>query len=411
MPATREITNVLILASSQALYLITAVTMMTLSGVVGQLLAPSPALATLPIAAMMVGAVLTSLPASLLMNRYGRRRGFLIGTAGGGIGGGALAVAGVLSGSFWLFCAGNLILGTYQGFAMYYRFAAADAVSERFRSQAISLVLAGGVVAAFLGPWNASLGQRLIPAAPEAGPYAIIVGLTILATLLIGMLDIPPRSTRDATGQRSFATIAKQPTFIVAVLASAVAYTIMILVMTATPLAMLAHGFDMSHVALVMQWHVLGMFAPSFFTGRLIERFGLLAILLTGMTLLFATVAVATAGQTLAHFLAALLLLGVGWNFAFISASTLLTTTHAAAETGKVQGANDLIVSSLVAIGSLMAGTLLHTIGWTGLNLAMLPFITLIGLAVMYLLFATARRNPKGTPPLGGPRLASRKKP
>ncbi|MFO8155532.1 MAG: MFS transporter [Pseudomonadota bacterium] len=388
-----ERSNVLILAISQALFLIAAVTVMTLSGVVGGQLAPSPGLATLPVAAMMVGTVVSTLPASLFMKRVGRRIGFLVGTLVGGAAGAALAATGVVMESFWLFTLGNLLLGIYQAFAMYYRFAAADVASDAYRSRAISLVMAGGVVAAFLGPWNAHRGQgMLLPGVPEAGPYVILLGLALLAAFLVSFLRVPPVNEPHGEPQRPLAAIVRQPTFLVALVAAAIGYAVMILVMTATPLAMREAGFAMEQAAFVMQWHVLGMFAPSFVTGNLIARFGVGRILLTGGILLVASALTAVSGGSLLHFWIALVLLGVGWNFLFIGGSNLLTTTHAVAERGKVQGVNDLTVFTLVAAGSLLSGLLLHHLSWVGLNLFVLPFVAATLLATLWWL-ASARRR------------------
>jgi len=381
----RERMNVAILAAGQALFLMTAVTVMTLSGMVGQQLSPNPILATLPVALMQVGTLTATFPASLLMKRIGRRAGFMIGAGGGGAAGAALAAYGIAEDSFVLFNLGNLLLGIYQAFAMYYRFAAADCASGTFRSRAISLVLAGGVVAAILGPMNANHGQLLWGAHPQAGPYLILVGLALTATLLMGALRVPTANEPgDAEPQRGLGQITAQGAFRVALIAAAIGYGVMILVMTATPLAMQQAGYAMSDAALVMQWHVLGMFAPSFFTGTLIARFGVLNILLTGGGLLALSAGVALSGQTIPHYWAALLLLGVGWNFLFIGGSTLLTQTHTPAERGKVQGLNDLVIFSLVAFGSLMAGALLHHLGWIGLNLSVLPFILITLLATSW---------------------------
>ncbi|MEX0449674.1 MFS transporter [Spiribacter sp. 221] len=385
----REKTNVAILAASQALFLIAAITVMTLSGVVGQQLTPEPALATLPVALMQVGALLATFPASMLMKRIGRRPGFLLGTTLGGIAGGGLAALGVAEGSFLLFNLGNLLLGVYQGFAMYYRFAAADCAGEDFRSKAISLVLAGGVVAAVLGPWNANYGQALWAAHPAAGPYLMVIALAVAATVLVGMLRVPrAREPHGAAAQRHLPEIISQPRFIVALMAAAIGYAVMVLVMTATPLAMRQSGFDMGQAAFVMQWHVLGMFAPSFITGSLIARFGVLNVLLAGGLVLLMSAGIAVGGQTLPHYWAALVLLGVGWNFLFIGGSTLVTETHTPEERGKVQGLNDLVVFGLVSIGSLMAGALLYHLGWVGLNLTVMPFIALTLSATAWLRFA-----------------------
>jgi MFS family permease len=378
--ASLERRNVGILVANHALFLVAAITVMTLSGLVGERLAPNPALATLPIAMMMIGVVLAAVPASLLMKRYGRRTGFLLGAVLGGAAGGALAVWAIALGSFWLFTAGNLLLGIYQAFANYHRFAAADAANPAFESRAISLVLAGGVIAAFLGPLNASRTNDLLPGLTDAGPYAIIVALALLGAALHTQLRIPDDEDARIGIQRSMHEIRRDPAFRTALLTATVGYTIMILVMTATPLAMRHDGFELTHAASIMQWHVLGMFAPSFFTGHLIARFGLPNVLLAGSAVLAGSVAVAVSGQTMAHFWVALILLGVGWNFLFVGGSALLATTHTPAERGKVQGINELVIFTAVAVGSLLAGVLLHTAGWVGLNLLMLPLIAATGL-------------------------------
>ncbi|MFP4138383.1 MAG: MFS transporter [Halomonas sp.] len=392
--ARREKWNVAILVSSQVLFMVAAITVMTLSGVVGHQLSPDPGLATLPIAMMMLGTVASTLPASLYMKRVGRRRGFITGASLGGVAGGLLSFAAIALGFFWLFCAGNLLLGLYQGFAMYYRFAAADVASPAFRSRAISFVMAGGVAAAFLGPWNASAATGLVAGVPSGGPYLVIALLALLAIGLLSQLKVPP-SGEPQPGERSrpMAEIAARPSFRVAVLAGAVGYAIMVLVMTATPLAMRARGFEMGQVAFIMQWHVLGMFAPSFFTGGLIARFGVPRILLSGGLLIAGTVLVANLGTSLAHFWVALVLLGIGWNFLFVGGSALLSTVHSEAERGKVQGVNDLIIFSLVALGSLLAGALLHRLGWEALNLAMLPAVLVVLLATLWLRLAGKRHE------------------
>ncbi|WP_018138900.1 MULTISPECIES: MFS transporter [unclassified Thioalkalivibrio] len=389
----RERVNVLLLATAQALFLIAAVTVMTLSGVVGERLATDPALATLPVAAMMVGTLVTTLPASLFMKRFGRRTGFLLGTSVGGVGGAALAAAGVFAEAFWLFVLGNLLLGAYQAFAMYYRFAAADVASSAFRPRAISLVMAGGVVAAFLGPWNAHHAQALLPDTPEAGPYLVLGALALLAMALLAWLRVPAPPPEERGPARPMAEILPQGRFLVALTAAALGYAVMVLLMTATPLAMRQADFDMGQVALVMQWHVLGMFAPSFVTGHLITRLGITRILALGNALVLFSVAVAAHGETLGHFWLALFLLGVGWNFLFIGGSTLLTTTHTATEKGKVQGVNDLTIFTLVTAGSLLAGALLRPLGWDGLNLAMLPVVALLTIAVAWLWFDDTRAS------------------
>ena len=384
-PARLEKRNVAILVSSQILFMVASITVMTLSGMVGLQLSPTSGLATLPIAISMLGTVASTLPASLYMKRVGRRRGFITGTILGGIAGGLLSFVAIAQQSFWLFCAGNLLLGLYQGFAMYYRFAALDVASPAFRSRAISFVMAGGVVAAFLGPWNVSATADWIAGVPSGGPYLVIAILALLATGLLTQLKMPAREEpQPGETSRPMPVIATQAGFMVALLAGAVGYAIMTLVMTATPLAMRAHGFGMEQIAFIMQWHVLGMFAPSFVTGSLIARFGIPRMLLAGTLLMAGTALISNLGVSLAHFWVALVLLGIGWNFLFVGGSTLLSAAHTDAERGKVQGINDLVIFSLVAIGSLMSGALSYHLGWKALNLAMLPPIVLVALATLW---------------------------
>lgn len=390
---TREKTNVAILVASQLLFMIATITVTTLSGVIGQQLSPDPALATLPISLMMIGTLLSTLPASLYMKRVGRRRGFITGASFGGIGGAALSVFAITQESFVLFCLGNMLIGLYQGFAMYYRFAAADVASPAFRSRAISFVMAAGLVAAFLGPWNASKMTNLIPNIPNAGPFVMIAVFAVVAIILLSQLRVPPAGEpQPGDIERPMKQIVCQPTFLVALLSGTVGYTVMALVMTATPLALRARGFDMGEVAFIIQWHVLGMFAPSFITGSLISRFGVDRIILTGTLVFLSSIVVALMGETLSHFWFSLVFLGIGWNFLFISGSALVATTHTESERGKVQGLNDLIIFSFVAAGSLMAGTLLHSLGWARLNLAMLPAIVLVGVVTWW--WQSRRRMP-----------------
>jgi MFS family permease len=386
--------NVFLLSASQALFGITMTTVLTLSGVVGSRLAPDPSLATLPIALLQIATLFFTFPASILMKRLGRRPGFLIGTTIGGATGGAISAVGIMTGSFWVFAVGNMLLGIYQAFAMYYRFAAADCASDSFRSRAISLVMAGGVVAAIFGPWNANYSQALTQNSPEAGPFLVLAGMAIVATILVGMLEVP--ESREPTGAgagRKLGIIAAQPAFVVALLAAAIGYGVMMLVMTATPVSMQNNGFDIGQTALVMQFHVMGMFAPSFITGSLIARAGVLNILLTGGFILLGSVLLAISGVALWQYLISLLLLGIGWNFLFIGGSTLLTDTHTATERGKVQGLNDFAIFSLVALGSALSGALLHSLGWVALNIISIPLIAITLIATLWLRFGQARRS------------------
>jgi len=396
--------NVAILVISQVMFMVAAITVMTLSGVVGQKLSPNPGLATLPIAIMMLGTVISTLPASLFMKKVGRRRGFIVGAALGGAGGGVLSFAGIAIQSFTVFCLGSLLLGLYQGFAMYYRFAALDVASPSFRSRAISFVMAGGVVAAFLGPWNANAMGNLVEAVPSGGPYLVVAILALVAIALLSQLKVPYVGEAHAgEPSRPLKAIAGKPAFTVALAAGALGYAIMVLVMTATPLAMRTQNFEMDQVAFIMQWHVLGMYAPSFFTGSLIARFGLGRILTVGCLILVGAVAVAVHGASITHFWVALVLLGVGWNFLFIGGSTLLSTLHTEAERGKVQGVNDLVIFTMVTIGSLMSGTLLHHLGWETLNLLMLAPIALVMISVLWMRARATRAPAPGPAPAEAP--------
>jgi MFS family permease len=384
---TRETRNVTILAFCQMLFIIAAITSMTLGGVIGLKLSENPTHATLPIGLMMLGTVVSTLPASLLMVRIGRRRGFILGVILGGITGGLLSVVSIAIESFSLFCIGHFLLGIYQGFAMYYRFAALDVAADAFKSRALSLVLSGGVAAAFLGPWNASALINWIEAIPYSGPYLMIAVHGLLAALFLTKLDVPNSGEPDFKKKaRPLKEIIVQPIFIVALTTAALGYTIMILLMSATPLAMQALNFNMNSMSHVMICHVLGMFAPSFFTGTLIARFGLIPIIFHGCLLLITSVIITQLGHDLIHFIIALVLLGIGWNFVFVASSHLLSTIHTEEERGKVQGINDLVIFSSVTIGSLATGHLLHWFNWKGINLLMLPLILIMIVSLGWLL-------------------------
>ena len=364
------------------------------------MLAADKSLATLPIASMSVGTALATIPASLVMQRIGRRGGFMLGTLLGALGG-ALAVLALLTGSFWLFCLGNLLVGSYQGFARFYRFAAAEVASAEFKSRAISFVLAGGVIAAIAGPHLGNHTRHLLGSgATFAGSYAD-------RRLPQPRRDVAPRpSAGPATcrlhghpGARARSPeIVRQPAFAVALIGAAVGYGVMILAMTATPLAMIAHHHDVGDAAFVIQWHVLGMFVPSFFTGTLIARFGVLPVMFTGRSCSCGHVTIALSGVALLNFVSALVLLGVGWNFLFIGGTTLLTETYRPSEKGKVQGHNDFLIVGVVVIASFASGGLLQRFGWEGVNVAALPF--LLGIAALIAGFALRRRM---RPSLAGP--------
>lgn len=383
--------NVFLLAGTQALFQTASVMVMTLSGLVGLKLSVDKSLATLPIATMMVAAAATMIPASMLMQRFGRRTGFLLGTSLGCLAG--LTAAGAIwLGNFGLFVFANVLVGGYQGFAQYYRFAAADVASANFRSRAISWVIAGGVVAALAGPNIASVTQGM-GSVPFVVPYLALSALTVVALLLVTRLALPSIVIAESHGPaRSLLDIMRQPVFLTALAGSSVGYAVMIMVMTATPLAMQICGQSLGAVATVIQWHVLGMFVPSFFTGNLIRRFGVLPIMGLGIALLGGHVAIALSGIGFLHFISGLTLLGVGWNFLFIGGTTLLTEAYRLSERAKIQAAHDFLMFGAVSIASFSAGGLLSIWGWRSVNLTALPFLGLV-LLMVFGLGAFRRKN------------------
>ena len=366
----------LLLAGSQALMLSAIVLSMSLAAILGSLLAPDKSLATLPVAAMVVGTAIASLPAAMLMRRWGRRMGFLMG-AGLGVAGSMLAGYALWQQSFELFVLGHLLLGSYQGFANYYRFAAAEAVDPAHTTRAISWVVAGGVVAAFVGPQLGQWGRDWFISGSFVGSYLAQAVLSVMALGLLSQVRLKPVAAVAAGTARSVWELLSQPLLLTSILGAAVGYSVMIMVMTATPLAMLGCGLPGPSVTPVIQWHVVGMFAPSFFTGNLIKRYGAPRIMQIGFALLLGHVAVALSGLEVLHFASALVLLGVGWNFAFVGGTALLTQTYSPAEQLKVQAINEFLVFGLVAVSTLSAGWLYDRYGWATLNLAVVPFLVL----------------------------------
>lgn len=377
---TSENRRVLVLAGSQAITLTVVVLAFTLGAILGDDLAADKSLATLPNALMVIGTAVATVPASFLIRRLGWRGAFLIGTALG-LAGGLLGVYAIHTRSFVLLALAYGLLGTYQSFGNYHRFAAAEAASEAFRGRAISWVLAGGVVAAVAGPQLAKWGESLFATASYAGAFGLVALLAVSASLLLLLLDLERPSTGvDASPTRPLSTIARQPVFFVALASAAIGYGVMVLAMTAAPLAMVGHhhhGLD--DAAFAIQLHVLGMFLPSFFTGTLIRRFGLLRIMGVGVLLLAGHVVIALSGVAVPHFVSALVLLGIGWNFLYVGGTTLLTESYRPSERAKTQALNDFAVFGVVAAASLAAGWLLHHFGWEAVNYAVLPFLALVG--------------------------------
>lgn len=376
-----------LLVIAQALLYINNVTQIAINGLAGLALAPSPVWATLPITTYIIGSALTTMPASLLMGRFGRRAGFMLGAACGVVGM-SIAAGGVLAGSFALLCAGTFVVGLYNAFAQYLRFAAADvadAYAPRLKERAIAWVLAGGIAGGVIGPELSTFTRELITPT-FAATYLALAAVSVIALIVTSRLRIPHHHAATLGPARPLAEIAAQPTFLVAVACAAIAFGAMNLLMVATPLAMKVCGFGFPEAADVIKWHVIGMFGPGFFTGSLIRRFGVLQVMFTGCVLMAATVAVALNGITYWHFWIALVLLGVGWNFLFTGATTLLTTTYEPAEKAKAQGINDLVVFVVMISSSAASGALLSASGWDELNLVALPVLLVAAVAVLYLI-------------------------
>ena len=372
--------QVLLLATAQALFQTASVMVMTVGGLAGAAVAGDPKLATLPIAAMFLGTAISTVPAATWMVRVGRRMGFLLGALLG-VGAGVLAALGLWIGSLALLCAGTFLVGAYQAFAQFYRFAAGEVADEAFRPRAISFVMAGGVVAAVLGPLLARWGGPLLSTAYVGAFLLMAVASLIAAGLLLG-LRIPAAAAAAQTGGRTLSQIVKQPAYLAALFGAATGYGVMILAMTATPLAMVHHHHPLSDATMVIQLHVLGMFVPSFFTGSLISRFGVLKVMLAGVALLAGHILISLTGTTFHSFAGALVLLGVGWNFLYIGGTTLLTTTYTPVEKGKAQATNDMTIFAVGLLCSLAAAPLLQQFGWQGLNLVLLPWLAVAALVL-----------------------------
>jgi MFS family permease len=363
-------------------------------GLVGVALLPPDqmALATVPVSAFVLGPALASIPAAMTMRRIGRRNGFIVGTAFGAVGA-AIVTAGVVAANFWLYCLGMVFLGASGAFAQQYRFAAADASPPDYRPRAISWVLAGGVFTGVIGPQLAIHAQPLIPGAPLAGPFLTLVGLFALTALVLSRLNVPPPPpiVQGATG-RPLMTILMQPKFLVALLAAIASFALMSLVMTATPLAMIEHHHSMADAQTGIQWHVIAMFGPSFFTGGLIARFGKPGIAAAGLLLIAGSATVALLGTSLWHFWIALILLGIGWNFGFIAATAMVAELYKPEEAFRVQAMNEFILFSFVAAASFSSGGILVASGWTLVNQLVYP---VVGVAVLLIVWQSLADRPK----------------
>lgn len=378
--------NVLVLSSCQALSVSGVVIITTVVALAGQVLAENPAYATVPLALQMTANMVMAIPASLLMARIGRRAGFTLGQAFGIIGGLIGIYTLLYAKSFGLLCVSGLFLGCHNAFWQFYRFAAVDTADDAYRSRAISYVLAGGVVAALIGPEIAKRTVDMFDPIMFAGAYVSFVILCGINVVVLQFLRIPkPPANWHFSGGRPLREITRQPTFIVAVLSAMVGYALMVLVMTATPLSMVAHGFAFTDAAFVIQWHAFAMFAPGFFTGHLIRKFGVTAVIMTGCLIYLVCMAVNLSGISIQSFWFGLVLLGLGWNFTFIGGTTLLTEVHRPEEKAKVQAINDFMVFGTSAVASFSSGALQNLIGWEAVNLAIAAPALIVFMAALWL--------------------------
>lgn len=383
--------NVAVLVGAQAVLGAQMPMLFTVGGLAGQSLATNVCFATLPISLIVLGSMLAATPVSAIMQKYGRRAGFMLGALAGALGG-AVGACGLYLASFPIFLLGSFLTGIYMSAHGFYRFAAADTASDAFRPKAISYVMAGGLASAIIGPQVVKVTAESM-VVPFLGTYIAVIAVNVVGSLLFLLLDIPtpkPPSADQPKG-RTRLEMLKTPRIAVAVICAMVSYALMNLVMTSTPLAVVGCGFETNDAANVVTSHVLAMYVPSFFTGHLIARFGVEKIMACGLLILAAAGVVALSGVELEHFFVALVLLGIGWNFGFIGATTMLAGSHEPYERGRMQGLNDLLVFGGVTVASLASGGLMNCSGgsaqegWTAVNMAMAPFLMLAGGALIWL--------------------------
>jgi len=381
--------NVLRLALAQALAGANSTVIFATGAIIGNTLAPSKALATLPISLFVVGMAASTLPAGAIAQRYGRRAAFLVGT-GCGVLTGLLAALALVIGAFWLFSVATFFGGAYAAVVLSFRFAAADCVPPQRRARALSLVMAGGVFAGVIGPQLVTYTMDLWPPYLFAATYIAQAVVAVLSAFILLGVQLPRPTAAEVSGGRPLNVVARQPRFIIAVICGLISYLLMNFLMTAAPLAMQLCGLPQSASNLGIQWHVIAMYAPGFITGRLISRFGAPGVVAVGFALIGAAAAVGLLGQDAPHFWLALILLGVGWNFGFVGASALVLECHRPEEKTRVQSFNDFVVFGTMVIGSFLSGSLLTSYGWN--TILWLSFIPL-GLAVASLtMTALARR-------------------
>ncbi len=376
--------NVGLLAACQAMLFTNNATLIAINGLAGLALAPNASLATLPVTCWVIGGAITTMPASMYMKKVGRRSGLIRG-ASVGIVGAAICASAIWQANFWLLCFGALVWGIYNAFGQYYRFVAAEVAAPDFRATAVSLVLAGGLVGGIVGPTLSRYTVDLI--GPKfAGAYLALIAFALVTMAILSRIRIPdPTAAEQSASGRPLSEIAAQPKYIVAVLSAALSYGVMNFLMTSTPIAMGVCGHPYGDAAFVISSHVVAMFAPSFVTGGLIRRLGTIPVMLAGAALNVVCIGVALAGVAVANFWWSLVLLGVGWNFLYIGATTLLTETYRPEERAKAQGANETAIFAMMALSSFFSGMIVTNAGWEKVNYAATPLIALVIVALVFL--------------------------
>ena len=390
--------NLIVLIAAQAILGSQMGISFILGGLAGQYLSPNPCLATMPISLIILGSMLTAPVMATVMQKYGRRAGFMLGVIAGGLSA-IIQVYALYIGSFELFLIGGFLTGIYLSAQGFYRFAATDMATPEFMPKAISWVMAGGLLAAIIGPQLVKLTQDALAPVPFAGAYLSVIALNVIGIGLFSFLNIPKPAPVDKThaAGRSIGQLLRTPQIAVAIISAMVAYSLMTLVMTSTPLAVVGNGYKTDQAADIVSAHVLAMFAPSFFTGYFINWFGVRKVIATGLIILAGAGLAALSGVALGNFYLALVLLGVGWNFGFIGGTTMLAESHTPQERGRVQGLNDFLVFGMVTLASFSSGGLMNCSGgtaqqgWQAVNLAMLPLLALAGGALIW--FAISNKH------------------
>lgn len=386
--------NVFLLSMAQFITLTSVVTLITYSSLVGKIMTGNTALATIPAATAFIATAAFAFPASIFMRKFGRKIGFYFGAFCGGLGG-IIAVIAIYQENFYLLCAATFTHGIYQSFANFYRFTALEVSPPNFHKQAVSYVIAGGVLAGLSAPTLARLfEQNYIDPVPYAGTYCLIIALSLVAHILISFIKLPKRANNKLDQAKSknpkIIDVLKRPAFICASLSAACAYISMSFIMTATPLQVVeVCGYMVDDAAGVIQWHSMSMFAPALITGTLIARFSSVKIIITGMIVMLIATLVAKSGIELYNFYISLVLIGIGWNFMFTAGTTLLEHAYDEHDKAYVQGLNDLVVFGLAAVATLASGYMLQTVGWNNMNNIVIGVLALLIIVILW--FAKAR--------------------